>query len=274
MKHIRFFFVFVVLLILSTNYQLPTTLVHAENMNSDRYRIQFGTVGIGGNKMSDAVDNTYSLTTTLGQAAAGQFQSNGYIMKAGFQYVYSTIPFTFSVSQINANLGTLLPNTPSTTSLNLSVSFGGANQYIVTAREDSPLKTFAGTVYIPNTQCNGGASTCTTTLAKPWTSASAYGFGYGMTGEDIPADFTDATYYRPFADLTVPQDPATVMQGNNVTEDITPTPNPSLTPAPLLTGVPRNITHQSTLTFKVNISPLQSAGSYSTVIRFVATPSF
>ena len=249
-------------------------IVFAENMNSDRYRIQFGTVGIGGNKMSDSIDNTYNLSTTLGQAAAGQFQSNGYIMKAGFQYVYSTIPFTFSVSQINANLGTLLPNTPSTTSLNLSVSFGGADQYVVTAREDSPLKTFAGTVYIPNTQCNGGAGTCTTTLAKPWTSASAYGFGYGMTGEDIPTDFINNTYYRPFADLTASQNPAPVMQGNNVTEDITPTPNPSLTPAPLLTGVPRNITHQSTLTFKANISPLQSAGSYSTVIRFVATPSF
>lgn len=245
----------------------------AENMNSDRYRIQFGTVGIGGNKMSDAVDNTYNLSTTLGQAAAGQFQSNGYIMKAGFQYVYSTIPFTFSVSQINADLGTLMPNTPSTTSLNLSVSFGGADQYVVTAREDGPLKTFSS-VYIPNTQCDGGANTCTTTLAKPWTSSSAYGFGYGMTGEDIPVDFTNNTYYRPFADASVPQNPAPVMQGNNVTEDITPTPNPSLTPAPLLTGVPRNITHESTLTFKANISPLQSAGSYSTVIRFVATPSF
>jgi hypothetical protein len=249
-----------------------TASAHAVNMDSNQYHIKFGTIDIGGQKMSNPAEGTY-LSTSLGQTAAGQFQSNGYIVKAGFQYIYSRIPFTFSVSNIRADLGTLTPNTPSTAAINLSVSFGGAGQYVVTAGEMGPFRNFDN-IPIANTACDGGANTCSTTLAKPWTSLSAYGFGYSMSGTDIPADFINATYYRPFADKTVPQQPATVMQSSNVTQNLTPTPNPSLTPAPLLTGTPRNTTHQSTMTFKVNISPLQSAGSYNTVIHFVATPSF
>lgn len=247
--------------------------IRAVDMDSERFHIQFGNVNIGGQKMSDPVDGTYNMSATLGQTAAGQFQSNGYIVKAGFQYIYSTIPFTFTVSNIRADLGTLMPNTPSTTAIDLTVSFGGAGQYVVTAGEMGPFRNF-DSIPIANTVCDGGINTCSTSLAKPWTSLSAYGFGYGMAGEDVPADFINSTYYRPFADLSVPQTPATVMQSTNVTQNLTPTPNPSLTPAPLLTGTPRDITHKSTLTFKANISPLQSAGSYNTVIRFVATPSF
>jgi len=38
------------------------------------------------------------------------------------------------------------------------------------------------------------------------------------------------------------------------------------------TNVGRN--RQATVTFKVNISPVQPAGSYQTIINFIATPSF
>lgn len=247
--------------------------VNAANMDSNQYHIQFGTIDIGGKKMNDPVNDTYNLTTSLGQTAAGQFNSNGYIVKAGFQYIYSTIPFTFTVSSTKADLGSLMPNTPANASVNLTVSFGGAGQYVVMAAEETRMKNFEN-VPIPNTQCDGGASTCTTTIAKPWTSLSGYGFGYNMSGEDVPADFINNTYYRPFADLSVPEDPVTVMQSGNVTQNLSPTPDPAYTPAPVLTGTPRDITHQSTMTFRTNISPLQSTGSYNAVIHYWATPSF
>ncbi|MFZ2026574.1 MAG: hypothetical protein WAV30_04785 [Microgenomates group bacterium] len=245
--------------------------VFAINMNSDEYRIQFGTVNSGGKKMTDS---SYKLSTSVGQAAAKEFQSNGYIVKAGFQYIYSRIPFTFSLSTVRVDLGTLIPNTPSTGTVGLEVSFGGAGQYLVTARADSPLSTNAYTSTIPFTSCDGGINTCTITVAKPWTSTSLYGFGYNMTGEDIPTDFIDGTYYRPFSNLVTPETPAVVMQSTNVTADISPTPNPAFTPAPVLTGVPRDTVHQSTMTMKVNISSIQPAGTYATIVRFLATPSF
>lgn len=220
----------------------------AVNMDSPLFRIQFGNVNIAGGEKSST---TYNLSDTLGQLAAGQFQSTGYIVKAGFQYIHSIIPFSFSISNININLGTLAPNTPSTATTTLTVSFGGAGQYQVTTIEDGPLTTLSGASTIPDTQCNGGVDTCSETQAKPWTLNSAYGFGYNMSGDDIPSDFIDSTYYRPFPDKQQAESAQIVMSSANVGKS-----------------------RQSTVTFKVNISVVQPAGTYQTVVNYVATPSF
>ncbi len=221
--------------------------VYAINMDSSNFRIQFGNVNIGA---KDQTSTNYNLSTTLGQLAAGEFQSTGYIVKAGFQYIHSIVPFRFSISDISINLGTLSPETPSTAETTLTVYFGGAAEYQVTAIEEGPLQTLSGNS-IPDTNCNGGVNTCTETQAKPWTLNSAYGFGYNMSGNDVPADFIDSTYYRPFPDRTTGESPARVMSSINVGKN-----------------------RQATVTFKGNVSSIQPAGSYQTVINFVATPSF
>jgi len=262
------------LILLIFGFLLLALPSQAVNMDSNQYRIQFGTIGTGGGKMEDTDDNTYTLTSTLGQAAAKEFQSNGFIVKAGFQYIYSRTPFTFSLSSSKMDFGTLIPNTPATLPLTLSVSFGGAGQYVVTARADGPLTRPTGAEIIPFTICNGGVDTCTISSAKNWTSTSAYGFGYSMSGEDIPTDFLSSNYYRPFASLIALETPQIVMSSINVTDSISPTPNPSYTPAPQLTGVERDSIHESIMTMKVNTSAVQPAGTYTSVIRFLATPSF
>jgi len=270
-------FVFLVLMFCATRFALCAQQVHAINMQSNEYRIQLGTIDSGGGKMTDPVDNSYNLSSSVGQTAAKEFQSNGYVVKAGFQYIYSRVPFTFYLSSSRIDLGTLLPNTPTTGDITLKVSFGGAGQYVVTARADAPLTSMQGTSTIPFTICNGGADTCIITNAKLWTSSSTYGFGYRMTGQDVPSDFTDVIYnshYRPFANRLTSETPAIIMQSSNVTADITPTPAIPYTPAPLLTGVLRSTTHQAIMTMKANISGTQPAGTYATVIRFLATPSF
>ena len=221
--------------------------VSAIPMDSSRFKIESANVEIaGGNKSS----SSYKLADTVGQLAAGQYSSSGYVVKAGFQYLHSIIPFRFSVSDVNIALGTLVPSTPSTATTNLSVYFGGAGQYQVTAIEEGPLKTQSLNA-ISDTSCDGGANTCNESLAKVWSSSSAYGFGYGMSGNDIPADFIDGTYFRPFPDRTSAESPATVMTSINVGKN-----------------------RSSTVTFKTNISSIQPAGSYQTVINFVATPSY
>lgn len=224
-----------------------TSGVFAVPMDSSRFKMESANVEIaGGNKTS----TSYKLADTVGQLAAGQYSSTGYVVKAGFQYLHSIIPFRFSISDINIDLGTLVPGTPSTATTNLTVYFGGAGQYQVTAIEEGPLKTQSSNV-IPDTSCDGGANTCNESLAKIWSSASAYGFGYGMSGNDIPADFIDGTYFRPFPDRTSAESPSTVMTSINVGKN-----------------------RSSTVTFKTNISSIQPAGSYQTVINFVATPSY
>lgn len=248
--------------------------VFAVNMRSNEYRIEMGTVNSGGGKMDDLNNDSYHLSSTIGQSAAKEFQSNGYIVKAGFQYIQSRIPFSFSISNTQVNLGTLIPNTPATGTLLLKVSFGGAGQYIVIVRADRPLTDMRGTNTISFTGCDGGVDTCTITNAKLWTNASAYGFGYAMTGQDIPSDFISSSYFRPFANALIPEDAAIIMQSSDVTANITPTPAVPYTPAPALTGTPRTTTHEATITMKTNISGLQPAGTYASVIRFLATPSF
>lgn len=218
------------------------------NMESPLYKIQMGTVDIaGGKKNSDS----YNLSDSVGQTAAGEFQSTGYLVKAGFQYLHSIIPFTFSISETKINFGTLIPSSPQTATTTLTVSFGAAGGYQVTAIEEGPMRTFNNTSTIADTSCDGGSNTCTESLAKPWTLSSAYGFGYNMSGNDIPSDFIDNTYFRPFPDRLQNENPAVVMSSTNVGRN-----------------------RQATVTFKINVSSVQPAGSYQTVINFVATPSY
>ncbi len=222
--------------------------VNAINMDSSSYSIKFGTINIqGGNKSSPS----YRLSDTVGQLAANEFSSAGYIVKAGFQYIHSIVPFSFTISNTIINLGTLVPGSTngSTATTNLTVSFGGAGQYQVTAIEEGKLRILSGAANISDTACDNGL--CTVSSAQPWTSSSINGFGYGMTGQDIPADFTDGTYYRPFPDRESAGTPSVVMSSVNL-------------------GKAR----QSTLKFKVNIPSTQTAGSYQTIINFVATPSY
>ncbi len=221
--------------------------IYAVSMESPRFKIESVNTSIAAGEKSSG---SYKLSDTLGQLAAGEFSSTGYVVQAGFQYLHSIIPFRFSVSNININLGTLVPNTPSTATTTLTVYFGAAGQYQVTAAEISPLKTLSGNT-IPDTSCDGGSETCTESVAKNWTSNSAYGFGYNMSGDDIPTDFSSSSKFRPFADLSASENPVVVMSSNNVGKN-----------------------RQATMTFKVNISPVQQIGSYQTVINFVATPSF
>lgn len=242
---LRFFFL--LFLLLYTKYQiLDTNVVLADNLNSTNYRIKFSNINIAAGADQSS---SYNMNTSIGQTMAGKFDSAGYTVKAGFQYLNSIIPFRFSVSSIHINLGTLLPQTPSTASTVLTVSFGGAGQYQVTAIEDTTLKTLTGSS-IPDTSCDSGTP-CTKTSSNVWSSSSRYGFGYNMSGNDVPADFTDSTYYRPFANAASSDSPVTVMSNTNVGRN-----------------------RQATMTFKTNISAVQPAGSYQTVIRFIATPSY
>jgi len=220
----------------------------SDNFNSDNFRIQFGNINIGGENVDS---DTYDLSISLGQSFAEKFQSDGYIVKAGFQYINSIIPFSFSISDTSIDFGTLTVDTPSTQSTTLTVSFGGAGQYQVTGIEETPLETFDGSNSIPDTSCDGGASTCTISSAKPWTSSTKYGFGYNMTGDDISADFTNSTYFRPFPDRSSADSPEVLMSSSNVGRS-----------------------RESIVTFKVNISNLQTAGTYRSIISFTATPSY
>ncbi|MBI3619882.1 hypothetical protein HY214_01940 [Candidatus Roizmanbacteria bacterium] len=222
--------------------------VDALNMDSAQYKIKAATINIAGGSKSSA---NYKLNDTLGQLAANQFSASGfYIVKAGFQYVSSLIPFSFSISNTSLNLGSLVSGTNgSSVPTTLTVSFGAAGQYQVTVIEEGQLQTLNGVSAIPDTVCDNG--NCTVSSAQPWVQSSTYGFGYTMTGQDISADFTDGTYYRPFPNRATSGSPAVIMSNSNVGRN-----------------------RQATFRTKANVGPTQPAGTYQTVLNFVATPSY
>ncbi len=220
--------------------------VLADNLTSPSFDIKMGTVNITGGSKSSA---SYSLNDTVGQTAQGEFNSAGFTVKAGFQYVYNPNPFTFTISNIDLDYGTLVAGTPSTLTNILTITTGSAYGYSVKAIEDHSLKLTTGSDTIPDTACDV-STPCSITDATPWTDNTRYGFGYNVNGTDSDPEFVNNTYFRPFPVQGVDQ-PATVMSKNTATA-----------------------TSSATVTYKLNISGSQAAGNYQNGIQFIAIPAF
>ncbi|MBI5151092.1 MAG: hypothetical protein HZA34_00800 [Candidatus Pacebacteria bacterium] len=216
------------------------------NMSSNSFIIQFNNLNMtSGSKTS----SSYKVTDTVGQNAPGKYGTTGYIVKAGFQYIYTIGNFSFSISNTMINFGLLTPNTFATGTTTLTVSAKGAGGYTVTTYENYPLKKIGTSATIADTTCNAG--TCTEGTAGVWTDATKPGFGYNMTGSDIPAAFVDATYFKQFANYSQNEPPQTIMSN---------------------AGVVKN--RQATVTYKVAVSGNQTAGNYENNITYIATPGY
>ena len=220
--------------------------VLADNLNSPSFDIKMGTINITGGSKSSA---SYKLNDTVGQTAQGEFNSGGYTIKAGFQYVLNNIPFTFTISDIDLDYGSLVPGTPSTLTNILGLTTGSAYGYSIKVIEDHSLKLTNGTDTIPDTACDL-ASPCTITDATPWTVNTRYGFGYNVNSTDADPEFAGATYYRPFP-IQVTDQPSLVMS--------------KATAAATASGI---------VTYKINVSGSQAAGTYQNGLQFIAIPSF
>lgn len=219
--------------------------VHAETLTSPSYTIRLGNFNMtSGTKTS----GSYNLTDTVGQTAAEFFSSSGYHVKAGFQYIYTLYNFSFSISSLAINFGSLTPNTFATASNTLTVTAPGQG-YSVSAYETSKLTKSGSASTIPDTTCDSGP--CTETSATVWTTATNNGFGYNLTGNDISTDFVGATYFRPFPDDSLAESPATIMT---------------------TTAAGKN--RVATVTYKISPSGSQAAGNYSTQIIYIATPVY
>jgi hypothetical protein len=229
---------------------LSQTSVSADDLKSPAFEIQMSTINITGGRKSN-LSGTINLTDTVGQTFQGRFDAAGFVILAGFQYINSVIPFSFKISDLDIDFGSLVPEVPSTQSSVLTVTTGSAFGYSVKAIEDHSLKNSAdGITTIPDTVCDL-ATPCLQTDADVWADNTRYGFGYNMSGVDVnTTDFVDATYFRPFPIQNVDQ-PAIVMSKGGVATS-----------------------SAATVTYKVNIEGAQAAGTYQNSIQYIAIPSF
>lgn len=217
-----------------------------ERMESDSYKIRWPNLNMTSGSKSSA---NYNILDTVGQTAPGEYDSAGFKVKAGFPYIKTILPFSFTISDLSIDFGSLTPETFSTQTNTLTVTSGGAGGYSVTAQESRPLTVQSGAATIPDTNCDNDA--CSETSAGIWINTAKYGFGYNMSGDDVPAAFADSTYFKQFADASQSETAQTVMSSANV-------------------GTNRT----ATVTYKVNTGPLQTAGDYENAITFIAAPVF
>lgn len=237
----RWYLIFLFILLFSAQL---TSHVRAETLESVNYKIRQGNFNITSGLKSS---NTYSLTDTVGQTAAEYFSSNGYHVKAGFQYLYTLYDFSFTLGSLAVNLGTTTPNTFSTGSHTLTVTAPGQG-YTVTTLEATKLTNHNGDT-IPDTTCDSGP--CTETSATTWVTATNNGFGYNVTGDDKASDFTNSTFFRPFPDLSLGENPAIVMTTSAAGKNRT-----------------------ATVTYQLSPSGTQAGGTYTTQIIYIATPVY
>lgn len=230
-------------------FLLGFKLAHAERLESDSYVITFGNFNVTSGEKSSA---SYNVTDTVGQTGSGPYGSYGgstYFVGSGFQYIYQIDTFRFQISKTLIDFGELAEQTHETDSHTLTITTQGAGGYSVYAYELHPLRQLEGSEEIPNTTCDAG--TCTHTTAGIWTNQSVAGFGYNMTGNDIPAHFINSTYFKSFANNEAAEAMQVVMSSSNIAN-----------------------ARQSTVTYKAGIGSSQASGNYETAVVYVAVPGF
>jgi hypothetical protein len=233
---------FIAIAFLLIRLLIPTSAL----MSSTSYIIQLGNINMTSGAKSSS---SYNVTDTVGQTAPGQYSSASYYVKAGFQYIYTIGTFKFTLSNTAVNFGTLTANQFSTGSTIVTISAKGAGGYTVTVSENHKLRTSGATASIPDTTCDAG--TCTETTAAVWSTPTHNGFGYNVTGNDIPAAFVNNTYFKEFADISSGKVAQTIMSNTKV-------------------GTNR----QATLTYKVSVAVSQAAGNYENSITYIAIPGY
>ncbi len=243
-KHISFYSFIATATYLFCSLALPEA--NALTMSNSDYIIQMGNLNsFAGNKSGSG----YRLVDTGGQLAPGLFSGTNYTVRSGFEYIKSIVPFSFQISSLEISFGLIDPTNPVTRNNFLIVSNGSAGGYQVTAQENHALLEPGSGSFIPNTTCDTGL--CTSTVSDIWTSTLTYGFGYrcdNITGTDCSSGFTNSNNYKQFA---ASPSAAIVMTGANVGNN-----------------------KKVQITYKVNISQSQVAGTYTNQIEYIATPTF
>lgn len=154
--------------------------------------------------------------------------------------VLTTSPqaFSFSVSQNSVSFGTLQATNPVVREITLALT--SPQGYQVLAGANHPLQKETN-VFIPDTTCDNGS--CSEFTSAPWVNTLTYGFGYRTSNMEYDT-------YKQFSNLSQ----------NEILQ-------------PILKGLQaENLLEK--ITYRINISAMQSPGPYSNTIFYIATPDF
>jgi hypothetical protein len=247
-------FLILITLILGFIFQFQTKSLLAQSFDSASYHIDWGNFNMTSGKKTST---NYQLTDTVGQNAPGKFTSAGYTVKSGFQYIYDTLEkFSFSISDISIDFGSLTPNVGSTQSNTISITTPSGHGYQIMAIANKPLSSISSST-IPDTNCD---TSCSISSSGVWSSSSRYGFGFnaiGINSSGVATNigtssyFTNSTYFQPFAATSRSESPQVIMSEDTQVKN-----------------------HSARITYKINISNNQPAGNYENLINLIAIPKY
>lgn len=221
------------------------------NMQSDNYVLQMPNLNYAS---GDIGSSGYKLGFTGGELAVGPYSKTGYKLGAGFWYIKTIIPFSFTVSNSVIEFDVLSTDQPKTDSTTLTVSAGGSGGYQVTTEENHEMMVYSVGALIPDV--TGDHNNITEDTAGEWIEDTTYGFGYSLYGHDVVTPFPTAappgyTDFKQFANISKSETPKVIMLSSQVGKNRT-----------------------ASIVYKINISALQSAGRYQNVITYIATPTY
>src|SRR4051812_19228208 len=133
---IAILFISFLLTVLVAQKTISVQQVVGFTMSNANWVIDFGNLNMTSGKPTGT---NYKVSNTVGEIASGLYTGTNYKVRAGFQYVYSIIPFRFTITGLDINFGSLTPTNPVTRTNTLTVSIGTANGYNIRAYEDHSL---------------------------------------------------------------------------------------------------------------------------------------
>ena len=180
------------------------------------------------------------------------YLGQNYKIENGFERPMLGSPFNFSISSDLIEFGTLTPNNPVIRTNTLSVSSRSTAGYSIFIFQNHQLQSSENSTFIPDTTCDNGA--CTQTTSASWGGSTVYGFGYrcdNKAGTDCPSGFLNPSFFKQFPDPSRQEEWEQVMKGLLQEKEKT-----------------------SQITYKVNISSAQKPAKYVNTLTYIAVPNF
>ena len=262
---------------------LPSNTSYIPSTN-DKVKIEIGTNASGGDQQitnpaksaSTGTADTYKILITYDDGSGGSAEDTGRAMVAIIEgvTVSATVAesLSFSIANVSSadcdstfsdlsdatvtntsvDFGTLTADTFTHGCQDLSVGTNASNGYSITSQESDQLTSSSNT--IPDTTCDG--SSCDESAAEPWTTATNYGFGHTCStidGTACNSAYSTGNSYRQFASIA-DNETAQELMGNSST--------------------PTVVTEKGRVEYKVSVSNIQPAGTYTNTITYIATPNF
>lgn len=220
---------------------LSACFTDAQHFESSNYNIDWGNFNMtSGRKTS----SNYSLTDTVGQNAPGEYIKTGFKLKSGFQYIYPFDEFSFEINNLDIDFGNLVADIATTSTSVITITTPSGHGFQLLAHENTPLKLNSGTTVPDFTGDNDTASEITADL---WQNSDTYGFGFNAN----TTYFSTTNHYKQFANISASESPQIIDSSNNPVKN-----------------------HTTNITYKINISPIQSAGNYQNYIVYTAIPKY